>query len=129
PKCQAVGWKQPRRPTLCAATDASLRPGAWAPIVKAETNNFSRLAPGAFIRIDRQNRVTIVSPMIEMGQGTYTALPMLVADIRDGGWLRHMGRHAGSDESAESRSERARAQRRSGAYPQPSARRRLWQKA
>ena len=101
----------------------------WAPIAKAETNNFSRLAPGAFIRIDRQNRVTIVSPMIEMGQGTYTALPMLVADIRDGGWLRHMGRHAGSDESSESRSERARAQRRSGASPQPSARRRLRQKA
>src|SRR5262245_3577219 len=55
----------------------------WAPIAKAETNNFSRLAPGAFIRIDRQNRVTIVSPMIEMGQGTFTALPMLIAEALD----------------------------------------------
>ena len=54
----------------------------WAPIAKAEIK-FPMLAPGAFIRIDRQNKVTIVSPMCEMGQGTYTALPMLVAEELD----------------------------------------------
>ena len=39
--------------------------------------------PNAFIRLDRQGKVTVVSPMIEMGQGTYTSLPMLVAEELD----------------------------------------------
>jgi isoquinoline 1-oxidoreductase beta subunit len=37
-------------------------------------------APDAFIRIDRQGLVTLVMPMVEMGQGTYTSLPMLLAE-------------------------------------------------
>jgi isoquinoline 1-oxidoreductase beta subunit len=37
-------------------------------------------APNAFLRIDRTGKVTFVSPMIEMGQGTYTSLPMLLAE-------------------------------------------------
>jgi len=37
-------------------------------------------APNAFLRIDRAGRVTFVMPMIEMGQGTYTSLPMLIAE-------------------------------------------------
>jgi isoquinoline 1-oxidoreductase beta subunit len=37
-------------------------------------------APNAFLRIDRTGEVTFVSPMIEMGQGTYTSLPMLIAE-------------------------------------------------
>jgi len=37
-------------------------------------------APNAFLRIDRQGKVTFVMPVIEMGQGTYTALPMLIAE-------------------------------------------------
>ena len=37
-------------------------------------------APNAFIRIDRQGIVTFVVPMAEMGQGTYTSLPMLLAE-------------------------------------------------
>src|SRR5262252_10766753 len=37
-------------------------------------------APNAFLRIDRAGKVTFVSPQIEMGQGTYTSLPMLIAE-------------------------------------------------
>ncbi|HUL14103.1 MAG TPA: xanthine dehydrogenase family protein molybdopterin-binding subunit [Methylococcaceae bacterium] len=37
-------------------------------------------APNAFIRIDRQGRVTLVVHQVEMGQGTYTSLPMLLAE-------------------------------------------------
>jgi len=37
-------------------------------------------APNAFLRIDRAGKVTFVMPMIEMGQGTYTSLPMLIAE-------------------------------------------------
>src|SRR5712675_236842 len=37
-------------------------------------------APNAFIRIDPQNVVTLVMPMVEMGQGIYTAMAMLLAE-------------------------------------------------
>ena len=37
-------------------------------------------APNAFLRIDRSGKVTIVMPFIEMGQGTYTSIPMLIAE-------------------------------------------------
>jgi CO/xanthine dehydrogenase Mo-binding subunit len=40
-------------------------------------------APNAFIRIDPAGKVTVISPMIEMGQGTYTSLPMLIAEELD----------------------------------------------
>jgi isoquinoline 1-oxidoreductase beta subunit len=55
----------------------------WAPTAEAQTKDISTLTPGAYIRIDPQNKVTIVSPMIEMGQGTFTALPMLIAEELD----------------------------------------------
>jgi isoquinoline 1-oxidoreductase beta subunit len=41
------------------------------------------LPPNAYITIDRQGKVSVVSPMAEMGQGVYTALPMLVAEELD----------------------------------------------
>jgi isoquinoline 1-oxidoreductase beta subunit len=50
-----------------------LRP-AWAAAASPA------FAPNAFIRIDRRGHVTMVMPMVEMGQGTYTALPMLLAE-------------------------------------------------
>ena len=37
-------------------------------------------APNAFIRIDREGAVTLVMPSVEMGQGTYTSLAMLLAE-------------------------------------------------
>ncbi|MEO8004885.1 MAG: xanthine dehydrogenase family protein molybdopterin-binding subunit [Betaproteobacteria bacterium] len=37
-------------------------------------------APNAFLRIDRLGKVIFVNPYIEMGQGTYTAIPMLIAE-------------------------------------------------
>src|SRR6266513_2926321 len=36
--------------------------------------------PNGFIRIDRDGRVTLIMHKVEMGQGTYTAMPMLVAE-------------------------------------------------
>jgi len=37
-------------------------------------------APNAFIRIDRDGRVTLMMHKVEMGQGTYTSMPMLLAE-------------------------------------------------
>ena len=36
--------------------------------------------PNAFIRIDRDGSVTLTMPYVEMGQGTYTSIPMLIAE-------------------------------------------------
>ena len=40
-------------------------------------NSFS---PNAFIRIDRSGKVTLVMSQVEMGQGTYTSMAMLIAE-------------------------------------------------
>ncbi len=48
---------------------------AWA---AAEVS--PEFAPNAFIRIDRKGEVTLVMPMVEMGQGIYTAMAMLLAE-------------------------------------------------
>jgi isoquinoline 1-oxidoreductase beta subunit len=37
-------------------------------------------APNAWIRISREGTVTLVMSQVEMGQGTYTAMPMLLAE-------------------------------------------------
>src|SRR5947207_2960392 len=37
-------------------------------------------APNAFIRIDSTGQVTLIMPYVEMGQGTYTSIPMLIAE-------------------------------------------------
>ena len=37
-------------------------------------------APNAFIRIGRDGLVTLIMPYVEMGQGTYTSIPMLIAE-------------------------------------------------
>jgi isoquinoline 1-oxidoreductase subunit beta len=46
----------------------------------AGTPTAKAFAPNAFIRIDRQGRVTLIMHQVEMGQGTYTSLPMLLAE-------------------------------------------------
>src|SRR6266496_3133073 len=43
-------------------------------------------APNAFVRIGADNTVTVIVKHLEMGQGTYTGLPTLVADELDADW-------------------------------------------
>src|SRR6266581_3039936 len=43
-------------------------------------------APNAFIRIGTDDSVTVIANHSEMGQGVYTALPMLVAEELDADW-------------------------------------------
>jgi isoquinoline 1-oxidoreductase beta subunit len=42
--------------------------------------------PNAFIRIGADNTVTVIVKHLEMGQGTYTGLPTLVAEELDADW-------------------------------------------
>jgi isoquinoline 1-oxidoreductase beta subunit len=46
----------------------------------AETSTGEQFAPNAFIRIGSEGPVTLVMPYVEMGQGTYTSIPMLIAE-------------------------------------------------
>jgi isoquinoline 1-oxidoreductase subunit beta len=42
-----------------------------------------QFAPNAFIRIDHSGKTTLVMPQVEMGQGVYTAVAMILADELD----------------------------------------------
>ncbi len=56
-------------------------------------------APNAFIRIDRQGDVTLVMPQVEMGQGVYTAISMILAEELDADWTKVRTEHAPPDEA------------------------------
>lgn len=46
----------------------------------APTPEADAFAPNAFLRIARDGSVTLIVPYVEMGQGTYTSVPMLIAE-------------------------------------------------
>src|SRR6185295_12205775 len=56
-------------------------------------------APNAFIRIDQQGMVTLVMPMVEMGQGVYTAMAMLLAEELEVGLDQVRLEHAPPDDA------------------------------
>src|SRR5712671_4905342 len=56
-------------------------------------------APNAFIRINRQGVVTLVMPMVEMGQGVYTAMAMLLAEELEVGLDQVRLEHAPPDDA------------------------------
>jgi isoquinoline 1-oxidoreductase beta subunit len=52
--------------------------GRGAPTTSNSTP--AAFAPNAFIRIGHDGEVALIIPQVEMGQGTYTALSMLIAE-------------------------------------------------
>jgi isoquinoline 1-oxidoreductase beta subunit len=46
----------------------------------AEAAGADSFAPNAFIRIERDGKIVLTMPYVEMGQGTYTSIPMLIAE-------------------------------------------------
>ncbi len=53
-----------------------------------------KFAPNAFIRIDQSGKTTLVMPQVEMGQGVYTALPMILAEELDADFAQLTLEHA-----------------------------------
>ena len=47
---------------------------------KAEAVGADGFAPNAFVRIGADGQIVLTMPYVEMGQGTYTAIPMLIAE-------------------------------------------------
>ncbi len=69
----------------------SLLPAQAAPAPALKTPDF---APDAYIRIDRNGLVTLIIPQVEMGQGIYTALSMIIAEELDADFRRVNVEHA-----------------------------------
>jgi isoquinoline 1-oxidoreductase beta subunit len=46
----------------------------------AEAARGNEFVPNAFIRIGDDGQITLTMPYVEMGQGTYTSIPMLIAE-------------------------------------------------
>ena len=67
--------------------------GAWS-----QARGDGVLAPNAFIKIDRQGNITLIMPQVEMGQGTYTSISMILAEELDADWSRVKLEHAPPDE-------------------------------
>src|SRR5690349_23223181 len=55
-------------------------------------------APNAFIRIGSDGQVVLTMPYVEMGQGTYTSIPMLIAEELDVGLSQVRLEHAPPNE-------------------------------
>src|SRR4249919_3851243 len=45
-----------------------------------------KFSPNAFIRIDAEGVTTLVMPQVEMGQGIYTSISMILAEELDADW-------------------------------------------
>jgi isoquinoline 1-oxidoreductase subunit beta len=66
-----------------AAAGGGLLLGFYLPqrvIAEAATAGTDVFGPNAFVRIRPDNSVTLVMPQVEMGQGTYTSMSMLIAE-------------------------------------------------
>src|SRR5262249_19313706 len=50
------------------------------PLGSSEAASSAEFAPNAFIRIGSDGQIVLTMPYVEMGQGTYTSIPMLIAE-------------------------------------------------
>ena len=50
------------------------------PIGRGDAATAEEFAPNAFIRIGSDGQIVLTMPYVEMGQGTYTSIPMLIAE-------------------------------------------------
>jgi len=76
-----------------AAIGGGLVMGFMVPATAA-TPAAGGFAPNAFIRIDRAGQVTLVMPQVEMGQGVYTSISMILAEELDAPWEQVVFEHA-----------------------------------
>ncbi|HEY6645398.1 xanthine dehydrogenase family protein molybdopterin-binding subunit [Povalibacter sp.] len=75
------------------ASGAALLVGFHVPLAGAAPSKgggagAARFAPNGFIRIDREGAVTLIMPQVEMGQGVYTSIAMILAEELDAAWDR-----------------------------------------
>src|SRR6266478_9934312 len=62
--------------------------------VQPPDSTSGKFAPNAFIRIDPAGKTTLVMPQVEMGQGIYTAVAMILAEELDADYQQVVLEHA-----------------------------------
>jgi len=65
------------------AAGGALVVGFHLPLANAVQSAKTPFAPNAYIRIDRDGKVTLIMPQVEMGQGIYTSCAMILAEELD----------------------------------------------
>jgi isoquinoline 1-oxidoreductase beta subunit len=86
-----------RRSVLGTAGAAALVVGFHAERSAAK-DAAAAFAPDGFIRIDPAGEVTLIMPQVEMGQGVYTSISMIVAEELDAAWDKVRVEHAPPNE-------------------------------
>jgi isoquinoline 1-oxidoreductase subunit beta len=76
----ANGFSRRRLLQAGAAAGGGLLLSLSLPFVGGEAEAADTFAPNAFIRIGGDGQIVLTMPYVEMGQGTYTAIPMLIAE-------------------------------------------------
>jgi isoquinoline 1-oxidoreductase beta subunit len=66
--------------------------------VQPPDDTTGKFAPNAFIRIDNAGKTTLVMPQVEMGQGIYTAVAMILAEELDADFGKVTLEHAPANE-------------------------------
>src|SRR6202049_2529739 len=66
--------------------------------VQPPDDTTGKFAPNAFIRIDPAGHTTLVMPQVEMGQGIYTAVAMILAEELDADFSSIVLEHAPANE-------------------------------
>ena len=66
-----------------AAAGGGLLLGFYVPArieAKAQSSSEEIFRPNAFVCVRPNDSITLIMPQVEMGQGTYTSMPMLIAE-------------------------------------------------
>src|SRR5476651_2460567 len=94
--------KTTRRSLLKSAAGGAFVLAFHMPFAEAAAPNVAQgapaapagFAPNAFIRIDDSGRTTLIMPQVEMGQGVYTAVAMILAEELDADFAQVTLEHA-----------------------------------
>jgi len=65
---------------VSAAAGGGLVVSLSLPLTRSEAAGSENFAPNGFIRIGSDGEIALTMPYVEMGQGTYTSIPMLIAE-------------------------------------------------